>query len=194
MIVSQFIEKIYKDNQHKFMNALDVEEKMTGIYKRISENFNMYFHLFTDTKRLYKIIVKNNPQYSFLKYNATPSLGHLTQLFPVLENKIREVGEYFGISSICEKTDKYYKLKEPSSILFKIIELIYKETEEISYASDFLFIHFAMFAENGLNIRNECVHGHDYATSDSNIIFAFKVALFCLHLLDYRIELMFARK
>ena len=194
MIIKDVIEKTHNTNQYKFLNSLSIDKNMSGIYKMISDRVNSYFHLFGNTKLLYEMIGKNNPRYNLIEYSDKPSLAHLIQLFPILENKIREMGEFYGISPICEKADKYYKLKEPSSIINKIIKLIYKETEEITYASDFIFIHFTMFAENGLNIRNECVHGNNYATKDSDIVFAFKVTLFCLHLLDYRFNLMFSRK
>ncbi|MBQ9849784.1 MAG: hypothetical protein IJO36_03705 [Clostridia bacterium] len=194
MIIKDVVEKTHEANQHKFLNSLSVEENLSGIYKIIEDKVHAYFRLFGNTKQLYEITCKNNPQYRFIEHSDKPSLAHLTQLFPILENKIREVGEFYGISPICEKEDKYHKLKEPSSVLNKIIKMIYDETEEISYASDFIFIHFTMFAENGFNIRNECVHGNNYATKDSDIIFAFKVSLFCLHLLDYRLDLMFHRK
>lgn len=190
MIVKDAVEKLCNKNQHRFLNILSVEEYVSGIYKQITDMFNFYFYLFINTEKLYHSICDNNPRYTFIEFSDKPTLAHLTQLFPVLENKIREIGEVFGISPICEKKDKYSKLKEPSPILSKIIKLCYDETGKLSYAGDFLFIHFSMFAENGLNIRNECVHGNNYSTKDSNINFAFKITLFCLHLLDYRLELI----
>ena len=184
------LEKLHNDNRYKFRNSFSIEKHMSGLYQSIKEQFQVYFSLFNETERLYNIVIKENPKYKLIEYSKELSLAHLTQLFPIVENKIREVGELFGIASICENKDKYYKLKEPSSVLTKIIQLLYDEIGKISYVSDYIFIHFALFAENGLGIRNECIHGNGYNTEEKDIVFAIKVTLFCLHLLEYRMQLI----
>ena len=190
LLLMQVLEKLHNDNRYKFRNSFSIEKHMSGLYQSIKEQFQVYFSLFNETERLYNIVIKENPKYKLIEYSKELSLAHLTQLFPIVENKIREVGELFGIASICENKDKYYKLKEPSSVLTKIIQLLYDEIGKISYVSDYIFIHFALFAENGLGIRNECIHGNGYNTEEKDIVFAIKVTLFCLHLLEYRMQLI----
>ena len=110
-----------------------------------------------------------------------------------MENKIREIGEFFGITPIREDIDHFNKLKEPTSILKRIITDIYKETDSLELSADFMFVFFTMFAENGLSIRNNCVHGVSYNKKTNEIKFAFKITLFCLHLLDYRFNSLFGK-
>lgn len=190
MIYKNQIEKVYNGNKYRFVNSLTINQYVTGLYRDIKQHIEFYFSLFMDTEKLYERVREDNSKYRFIEYSDKPTLAHLTQLFPIIESKIRELGEIFGISPICEKIDKYYKLKEPSTVLRKIIDFLYNETEDLLYAGDFFFIHFTLFAENGLNIRNECIHGNGYNTSNENILYAFKITLFCLHLLEYRTKLI----
>ena len=190
MIIKNEIQRIYDNNTYRFINALSIEKYIAGFYENIKNQINIYFSLFRDTQKLYTKVCINNSTYRFIEYSEKPALAHLTQLFPIIETKIRKLGEIYGISPICEKVDKYYKLKEPYSVLYKIIDFIYSETNQLIYAADFIFIHFALFAENGLNIRNECIHGNGFNVSDDEIKHAFKITLFCLNLLDYRKELI----
>ncbi len=189
-LLMQVLENLHNNNRYKFRNSFPIEKHMSGLYHNIKDNFQVYFSLFNETEKLYNVVIKENPKYKLIEYSKNLSLAHLTQLFPIVENKIREVGELFGIASICENEDKYYKLKEPSTVLTKMIEFLYDEIGKISYVSDFVFIHFALFAENGLGIRNECIHGNGYNTEEKDIVFAIKVTLFCLHLLEYRMQLI----
>ena len=81
-----------------------------------------------------------------------------------------------------------FKLKSPTSILTEIIKNIYEMTGSLINAADFFFIHFCMYGENGLNIRNECVHGKNYLKSNE-ITIAFKITLLCIHMIDNRFKM-----
>lgn len=192
LIFRKYAKKIRDDNSYKFLNPFKIEEFLPQIYWFINQKITMYFCLFNKTEELYKIVAKQNSNYELLDYSDEPLLAHLTQLFPIVENKVREYGEMIGIPSICELSEKYYRLKEPSSILNKIITEIHEQTGTLDYAADFLFIHYCLFGENGLNIRNKCLHGVRYTKDKSSIYFALKITLFCLYLLDYRINLKYS--
>ena len=69
---------------------------------------------------MYEEVKSQNPSYEFIDFKGNPTLAHLTQLFPILENKIRSLGEIFGIVPVCESEDKCHRLKEPDSILKSI--------------------------------------------------------------------------
>ena len=84
----------------------------------------------------------------------------------------------------------FTKLKEPTNVLKKMIFDIYNETNSLESAADFMFIFFSMFAENGLNIRNSCIHGQSYNKNQNEINLAFKVTLFCIHLIEYRLKMI----
>ena len=193
LLFYDFVEKVRNDNVYKLLNPFKTEEFLPRIYKDLNQKIMMYFSMFNKTHELYDTIVSQNSEYDFLEYSEEPLLGHLTQLFPVVENKIREFGEMLGIPAICEQEKRYYKLKEPSSVLNKIIQEINMQTDSLNYCADFWFIYYCLFSENGLNIRNECLHGIRYIKDKSSILFAFKITLFCLYLLDFRINLRYSK-
>lgn len=190
----KFAKKVRDNNVYKFLNAFEAKELVPQVYRYMNQKILLTFSLFNRTEELYNAVVKQNPEYDFLDYTEKPLLAHLTQFFPVVENKIREYGEMIGISAICETESKYYKLKEPSSVLNKIIDEIYHQTDSLDYCADFFFIHYCLFGENGLNIRNECLHGVRYIKDKSSIMFALKITLFCLYLLDFRVNLKYAKE
>ena len=70
-------------------------------------------------------------EYKLIDLNDEIYLAHVTQLFPILENKIREYGSYLSIVPFKEKLDEYIHQKDPSSILQDIILEIYKETSSL---------------------------------------------------------------
>lgn len=184
------INQILKKNQYRLLNKFDTTTYVQQIYNYIKQNIRFMFSLFNDTKALYDLVQTQNKEYQLVEYSEEVTLAHLTQLFPIVENKIREIGEIFGISPICENVNKYHKLKEPSSVLIKIINFIHSETKDIMDSIDFIFIFFTLFAENGLNIRNDCIHGNHYNTNLHEINYAFKITLFCLHLLENRFTMI----
>lgn len=190
----KFAKKVRDDNVYKFLNAFEANELVPQVYRYMNQKISLTFSLFNRNEELYNAVVEQNSEYDFLDYTEKPLLAHLTQFFPVVENKIREFGEMIGISAICESESKYYKLKEPSSVLNKIIDEIYQQTDSLDYCADFFFIHYCLFGENGLNIRNECLHGVRYIKDKSSIMFALKITLFCLYLLHFRVNLKYARE
>lgn len=113
------VEGIRKDNSYKFLNDFKIDEILPRIYKHIKFNINIDFGMFQKTETLYNKIKEKNNNYLLLEYSKTPTIAHLTQLFPVLECKIREMGELFGITPIREDVKHLTKLKEPTTILKK---------------------------------------------------------------------------
>jgi len=183
------IKEIIKDKSYKFLNVMKPHEYATGIYQRIEQELHIRMSLLNDVEPLYSAVIQQNPDYKFIEYSSTPLLGHLTQLFPILENKIRIFGELFNIVPICERTNLSHRLKEPYSILNTVLMEAIQLTGSMENASDLFFIHFCMYGENGLNIRNDCIHGNGYNT-DSEILFAFKITLICLYVIGYRYQLI----
>lgn len=184
------VENIRKENSYKFFNDFKIDDILPQIYKHIKLNINLNFSMFHKIEMLYNKVKEENSHYLLLEFSETPTLAHLTQLFPMLECKIREMGELFGITPIREDLKHHTKLKEPTSILKKIIFDIYNETQSLEQAADFIFIFFTMFAENGLNIRNSCIHGLSYNIKQNEIAYALKITLFCLNLIEYRFNII----
>lgn len=181
-------EKIRNANGYKLLNPFSIERFLPEIYRSIEKEILVRFSLFYKTEELYQIVSAQNSEYELLDYCEEPLLAHLTQFFPILESKIREYGELIGIPAICQSPERYYNYKEPSSVLAKIVKEIYDQTGTLDTAAEFMFIYYCLFSENGMNIRNACVHGFMYTKDKKSIKIALKIVLFCVYLLDYRMK------
>lgn len=186
-IYASLVDGLIEKNRYKFLNNLDTNTYMQQLYERITQELSLSVGMLIDIEPLYNAVINQNPNYNFLEYEENIKLGHLTQLFPILENKIRDFGEMCGIVRVCESKDLCHRLKEPDYILYDIIKAVYDETKSLLNIADLFFIHFCMFAENGCNIRNECVHGKNFSKG-SELSFAFKLTLISLYMVGYRCQ------
>ncbi len=194
LYMKDYLKHLAASNAHKFLNNLEPEKFMLGLYENIVRRTDLYMALVNVEEELYQRVVEQNPEYELIKYSSSPKLAHLTQLFPVIENKIRYYGEFIGIAPICLDLERYNQLKEPTTILVDIITMIYKSTKSFQLAADFFMIYFCLYSSLGYNIRNEVIHGKSYVKKNSDIRKAFKITLFCLYLIEFRIELCFEEK
>lgn len=182
------VSRINKDYNYKFLNSLSDKDYTEELFKRIKKELQIIMTWMGDIKPLYDAIVKQNSEYALIAYSSRVRLAHITQFFPILENKIRTFGELCGIVPIQERIDMYHRLKEPDTVLSKIISNIIEMGGQLSDAADFFFIHFCMYGENGLNIRNACVHGLDYCQG-GELVLALKITLTSLYMIGRRIEM-----
>ena len=179
------IEKQLQSNGYKLRNSFKPIEFASSIYDRIKDELRMKVTFLKNIQPLYDAVILQNPEYDFIDFTEKVTLAHLTQLFPILENQIRNFGELFGIVPICENEDLYHRLKEPDGILKTVISRIYEMENSLTHVADLFFIHFCMYGENGLNIRNDCIHGNGYFTNEQ-ISFAFRITLICLYMVGNR--------
>ena len=189
-ILKKQVEKIIKQYGYKFINVLDVDIYVSAIHERYKYNVYSVMALFNKEKELYALLEKNIGV-SLIPLNEQISLGHLTQLFPLLEIEIRQFGKLFGIVPFKENVDEFMKFKDPSSILRELIEDVYEELDGLESAPDLLFVYHFMYNSNSLNIRNECIHGRDYFEG-YRLEFAFKVTMLALYMIRYRINSILA--
>lgn len=189
-ILKKQVEQIIKRYGYKFINVLDVDIYVSAIHERYKNNVYSVMALFNKEKELYKLLEKNIGV-SLIPLNEQISLGHLTQLFPLLEIEIRQFGKLFGIVPFKENANEFMKFKDPSSILRELIENIYEELGGFESAPDLLFVYHFMYNSNSLNIRNECIHGRDYFEG-YRLKFAFKVTMLALYMIRYRINSILA--
>lgn len=183
------VDQIKGEFAYKFMNSFSAKEYTEGIFETIKHEMQILMGLFDEIEPLYDVVAEQNPDYKFIPFESDVKLAHLTQLFPVLENKIREFGELFGIVPICEDEDMCHRLKEPDIVLKLIISQIYTMGGELADAPDLFFVHFCMYGENGLNIRNACIHGKEYCHG-RQILFAIKVTLISLYMIGWRMQVI----
>lgn len=187
-ILKSQVEKIVKEYGYKFLNQLDIEIYVSALHKRYIRNANFVISMFNREKELYAL-VEELLEVSLIPYENNISLGHLTQLFPLLEIEIRRLGKMFGIVPFKENLDEFMKFKDPSSILRELLNNIYQELNGFANAPDLLFIYHFMYNNNSLNIRNECIHGREYIEG-CQLRFGFKVTLLALYMAKYRINLI----
>ena len=182
------VEKIKETYSYKLLNVMDTDVYVTGIHEMFKRRALITLAYFNEDEKLYNYIIEQS-EIELLPYNKNVSLGHLTQLFPVLEIKIRELGKAFGIFSFKESLNDFMKFKDPSSILREILELVYEEINSFENIPDLLFVYHFMYNGNSLNVRNECIHGRDY-NKGGRLIFGFKVTLISIYMIMYRLKII----
>lgn len=184
------VEKILNKYGYKFLNLLDVEKYVSALHQRYIKNLTFAVSVFNREKELYAL-VEAHSGVTLIPYENNISLGHLTQLFPLLEIEIRNLGKLFGIFPFKENLDEFMKFKDPSSILRELIDNVYQELDGFENIPDLLFIYHFMYNSNSLNIRNECIHGREYIEGNQ-LKFGFKITLLALSMLIYRKNLILA--
>lgn len=191
-ILKTQVKNILKKYGNEFLNLFNIETYVSIIHKSYIENVNISISIFNKEKELYDLL-ETCLEAPLIQYDKNIKLGHLTQLFPLLELEIRKLGEMFGIVSFKENLNDFMKLKSPSSILIELVGNIFEELESFESAPDLLFVYHFMYNSNSLNIRNECIHGREYIEGEQ-LKFAFKVTLLALYMIKYRIKLILNNK
>lgn len=182
------VEEIKEKYGYKFLNQLDTEIYVSGIHERYREFAAITIPMFMEEKKLYDLI-EEILDTKLIPFDEQIQLGHLTQLFPLLEIQIRKLGKMFGIVPFKEKALEFMKFKDPSSVLRELLEDIYKELGSFENAPDLLFVYHFMYNGNSLNIRNECIHGRNYLQGEQ-LRYAFKVTLLSLYMILFRIKII----
>ena len=182
------VEEIKEKYGYKFLNRLDTEIYASGIHEHYREYAAITIPMFHEEKKLYGII-EEKLNTKLIPLDEEIQLGHLTQLFPMLEIQVRKLGKMCGIVPFKEKASEFMKFKDPSSVLRELLEEIYKELGSFENVPDLLFVYHFMYNGNSLNIRNECVHGRDYLQG-GQLRYAFKVTLLALYMILIRIKII----
>ena len=176
------VENILETKSYKFLNQMEPMNMLNAIYDDMIQSVLLSISLFSDEKALYEKIKTELSEYELIDLNDEIYLAHVTQLFPILENKIREYGSYLSIVPFKEKVDEYIHKKDPSSVLQDIILEIYKETASLENVPDLFFVYQCMYNDNFLNVRNECAHGNAFIFGDE-LLNGFKLTLICLNVI-----------
>lgn len=182
------VDNIIQTSGYKFLNRLEAELYVSAMHERYRDCADFIMAIFNKEKELYDLL-DDFLEEELILYEKNILLGHLTQLFPILEIEIRDLGKMFGIVPFKETVNHFMKFKDPSSILRELIGSIYDEWQSLENIPDLLFIYHFMYNSNSLNIRNECIHGRDYIEG-SRLRFGFKVTVLSLYMLKYRKNLI----
>lgn len=184
----EYLDDLIKNKGYRLLNKLDIKVYAPEIFRQYNSYTIFNFSLFNKWQLMYNNIKSSLPNYKLLEIKDDQIfLGHITQLFPIIENQVRKLGTYFGIAPFKENETDFLQAKDPSSILIKLILQYYNDTHDFVGVSDLFFVYYVLYNNNSFNIRNECVHGNSYQSGD-NLLFAFKVTIVCLKLILNRIE------
>ncbi len=185
-ILRKTVEKIRQDKAYKFLNILDTDKYVMAIHKKYQESAQIMASVFKEEEQIYQLL-QQEAGYDLIPYDNNITVAHLTQLFPMLEIKIRELASLLGIVSFKERVSDFMKYKDSSSVLREILQEVYKELGSFENVPDLLFVYHFMYNGNSLNIRNECLHGRAYI-SGKNVCFAFRLTLLAIYMVKYRID------
>lgn len=185
-ILLQYVNNLRNKKGYKLLNQLKTEIFVSGIHDRYKWNTQTALSLFIKEEELYNI-VKKEAEIELLPYSNTISLALITQLFPILEMKIREMVTYFGIFPFKENMNEFMQYNDPSSLLRELLKMIFAEQHSFENVPDLIYVYNIMYNGNSFNVRNECIHGRDYLSGGS-FKFAFRATLFAIHMIEFRIK------
>ena len=189
MIVEE-VKRVYEENAYRFINRIPEQELLDGFFDSLSKGLQIGASVIR-IPPVYDELVKIAPEHYGLLPNPgdEPLMGHLTQLFPLLENAIREVGEFFDIVPFQADKNAFSKLKDVTGVLEELIVNVRELTGTVQGCNEFLFVHFVMYSHNGFNIRNDCVHGRRYQ-GPSDVVFAYRLTVMCTYMMLKRLRML----
>lgn len=179
-LISQYLENVQIKYEEQLLNPnmmpIEYLYSMYESYKLILTNF-----INAIDENSYKIMY-NNIKDSFLKYKllAYPKeikMAYITQLIPLLEILIRELGIKNNVIPFKEKKNQIHVMKDSSTILLAIIKKKYKKNRNFEELEIYMFLYNYLYNVNSLNLRNELIHAREYLENDSQMTFAFRVLI-----------------
>ncbi len=186
IILKKTVEEVRQKRAYKFLNVLDTDVYVAAIHKRYCQNAQTTVTMFKEEEKVYQLL-QRAADYELIPYDSNITLAHLTQLFPLLEIKIRELASLVGIVPFKENMENFMKYKDSSSVLRELLKEVYQEVGSFENVPDLLFVYHFMYNGNSLNIRNECIHGRDYLNG-SRTRFAFRLTILAIYMMMYRID------
>lgn len=179
----EYINGIKRKYQGLFLNNMETEKDLQRIFSYYEMDLSYLFLL--DKKQMYNKII-DSCKYSLDPYTEKTTLGLVTQLFPILEMKIRQVASYCGISPFKNNSfnDVGVKYNDPSTLLIKIISTIYKGKGNLLSAQGFIFVYLTMYDSNFKNIRNNLIHARNFL-KNADLDLALRCTLLSISVIDY---------
>lgn len=187
-MIADEVKRVYKECSYRLVNSLSEQEMLDGFFNRLATDVQVFCSMI-DVAPVYDKIVRNAPkQYELLPNpGVKPTLGHLAQLFPLLENLIRDIGEFFNIVPFQADKMSFNKLKEVSGVLSDLIGNVRGLTGTIQGCSEFVFVYYVMYSSNGFNVRNDCIHGQGYQ-DPADVALAYRLTVICAYMMMKRLQ------
>ena len=187
-LLEKHVKSIIDNKSYKFRNILKPNKYMLALHENYIRNVTFLTTIFNRTEELY-LYLNSCSRFNFIEFDKEIKIAHITQLFPLLEEKIRELARLFGYNPFKMQKKEFMNYRDPSSILREIITEVFNLTDSFENIPDLLFVYHFMYNSNSLNIRNECIHGRDFLSGE-RLILAFKVTMLSIHMIENRIKLI----
>mgnify|MGYP000975742358 FL=1 len=182
------VKSIINNKSYKFRNILKPNNYLLALHEKYIQNATFIATLYNNTEEIYNYL-NSYSRFSLIDYNKDIKLAHVSQLFPLLEEKIRELARLSGYNPFNMNKMEFMNYRDPSSILREIITEVFNLTDSFENIPDLLFVYHFMYNSNSLNIRNECIHGRDFLSGE-RLILAFKVTMLSIQMIENRIKLI----
>ena len=186
-LLLEYVDRLKEKKGYKLLNVLDSENYVVSIHAQYKIYTKAAISMFNKENELYARVKKETVEVKLENYRKIITLGHLTQLFPVLEIRIRELVKLFGIFPFKKNEEEFMQYNDPSSLLRELLKQIYEEQQSFENVPDLLYVYNVMYNSNSFNVRNECVHGRDYLKGNS-LRFAFRATLMAIDMVNFRIK------
>ena len=187
-LLEKHVKSIIDNKSYKFRNILKPNKYMLALHENYIRNVTFLTTIFNRTEELY-LYLNSCSRFNFIEFDKEIKIAHITQLFPLLEEKIRELARLSGYNPFKMQKKEFMNYRDPSSILREIITEVFNLTDSFENIPDLLFVYHFMYNSNSLNIRNECIHGRDFLSGE-RLILAFKVTMLSIQMIENRIKLI----
>mgnify|MGYP000861939309 CR=1 FL=1 len=187
-LLEKYVKSIIDNKSYKFRNILKPNKYMLALHENYIRNVTFLTTIFNRTEELY-LYLNSCSRFNFIEFDKEIKIAHITQLFPLLEEKIRELARLSGYNPFKMQKKEFMNYRDPSSILREIITEVFNLTDSFENIPDLLFVYHFMYNSNSLNIRNECIHGRDFLSGE-RLILAFKVTMLSIQMIENRIKLI----
>lgn len=179
-IICQYLEDMQIKYEEQLLNSnMDPVVYLGNLYKNYSFTLSTFVStIFEENyKKMYKDIEEGFLKYNLMPYPEEIKVAHITQLIPLVELLIRELGIKNNIIPFKEKINQIHVMKDASTILLAIIKKKFKENKSFENIEIYMYLYNFLYNVNSLNIRNELIHAREYLDNAGNMKFAFRVLI-----------------
>ena len=179
-ILIQYLGIVQKKYAEQLLNPnMNPKEYLYSLYQYQNQLLTMFISFIDEDnyKNIYESIQDSFTKYKLLDYPQDIYMAHITQLIPLLELLIRELGIKNKVLPFKEVKNQIHVMKDSSTILLSIIKKGYKENKNFENLEVYMFLYNYLYNVNSLNLRNELMHARKYLENSSEMTFAFRVLL-----------------
>ena len=143
-IVCKYLDDIQIKYAEQLLNSnIEPVAYLRSIYESYSLTLSTFITTINENnyKKMYKDIEDGFLKYGLLPYPDRVSVAHITQLIPLVELLIRELGIKNNIIPFKEKEQQIHVMKDSSTILLSIIRKKFKESNNFENMGIYLYLY-----------------------------------------------------